>query len=885
MKEQATKPTPPRWATKLLRAFCASHLLEEVQGDLQEEFDYQVWRVGKRRARLDYIRNVLGFFKPFALKRKSAAHSNYFTMNMVQHYWVVAFRNVIRNKSFSLINIVGLALGMTCCLFIFLWVRDERSVDNFHSNGKTLYSVYQTTSSGDRVSGQYATNLVLGTTSGSETLLLLAEEIKKTIPEIKYSVSYATGYELPWGHPETFQAGERIFKFEGSRAGEDFFKMLSYPVLAGDPSTALKGVSSIAVSGKMASMLFNSPKDALGKSVRFENSQDFIVTAVFEDVSPQSTLKFDYLIAWDAFVARKVEVSFNYAQTFVQLEETADVENVREKMKHFLDSRIDRNGGFRIEFGLQQYGDQYLVSNFENGHPQGGRIEYVRIFSGVAIFILLMACINFMNLATARSVKRAKEVGVRKVVGSSHFHLVLQFFGESVLFALLAFGVSLALVKLLLPAFNSFTGKQIVLPTTDPVIWLLMVGFVMATGLVAGSYPALFLSSLKPVRILKGVVSFTSSAVWFRKGLATFQFVLSITLLIATIVVSRQTDFVRSTNLGYDRENLLYIRIEGQLNKKYEAFRQRASAMPGIRMVDRSSEAPHSMGFTVADAINWEGKGNDASVGFKPTSVGFDFLKLMNLKLVEGRDFSRDFATDTSAFMINEEALKQMGMKDPIGKWISAWGKKGHIIAVLKDYHTNSLHEPIRPLLVDVKEDLYFGIVVVRTEPGKTTEALASLEKAYHEINPDFPFAYQFVDEEFAKIYNNEQVMSKLSNVFAIVAIMISCLGLLGLVMFTAEQRTKEFGIRKVLGATVTNIAGLLSKDFIAIIAVSFLIAAPIAGYFMDQWLAEFAFRIELSWWIFALSGAGALFIALLTISVQAIQSALNNPVKSLRTE
>jgi putative ABC transport system permease protein len=349
--------------------------------------------------------------------------------------------------------------------------------------------------------------------------------------------------------------------------------------------------------------------------------------------------------------------------------------------------------------------------------------------------------------------------------------------------------------------------------------------------------------------------------------------------------VSQQTSFVEQTNLGYDRENLLYIRVEGELNPRYETFRQMASILPGVKMVDRSSEAPHSMGFTVDGAIKWEGQGANQSVGFKPTSVGFDFLKLMDLKISQGRDFSRDFVTDTSAFMINEEAVKQMGMKDPIGKWISAWQKRGRIIAVLKDYHTNSLHEPIRPLIVDVKEDLYFGIIIIRTEAGKTEEALAGLEKVYKNINPNYPFAFQFLDDEFDKIYRSEQVMSRLSNVFAIVAIMISCLGLLGLVMFSAEQRTKEIGIRKVLGATVANILGLLSKDFLAIVAIAFIIAAPIAAYFMNQWLSGFAFRIELSWWIFGIAGGGALLIALLTISVQAIQSAVANPVKSLKAE
>ncbi len=891
-----TKPNPPRWAARLLQSYCAPHLLEEVQGDLQEEFDYQVKRIGRRRARMDYIRHVFGFLKPFALKRKSSNNSTSFlNMNMLQHYCIVALRNMVRHKSFSAINIIGLTLGMTCCLFIFLWVRDEQQVDEFLVNGRNLYCVYERHNSNGQISGNYGSPVRVVANRGEMVL----RDVKDVIPEVHLASFYATAYELPWGHPETFQVGDKIYKLKGSRAGEDFFKMFSYPIIAGDALTALKDISSIAISRKMADLFFDNPRSAIGKSIRYENKRDFVVTAVFENVAPASSLQFDYLMSWEAQM-NGLEWASNEARLFLQLRENSDPGNVEVSLNKLQQQRMDKNAGYTSEAGLQPFGDQYLHSNFINGKPQGGRIEYVRIFSGAALFVLIMACINFMNLATARSVKRAKEVGVRKVVGSSRFHLIGQFFGESILFSLLALIVSLALLHLLLPAFNDLTGKQINSPITNPSTWLALTGIMVFTGLVAGSYPALFLSSLKPVRILKGVVRFTASAIWLRKGLAIFQFALSIILLIATIVISRQTNFVQQTNLGYDRENLLYIQIEGELMKydKYTSFKEKASTMPGVAMVDRSTETPHAMEFQVDvddgnaetrtgdDAINWEGKEKDASVGFRVASVGFDFNKIMKLKIVEGRDYSRTHATDSAdAFMVNEEAVKQMALKEPIGKWVSAWNKKGHIIAVLKDYHTNSLHKPITPLILDVKEYEYFGVIIVRTEPGKTKEALAGLETVYKEINPNYPFAFQFVDVEYDKLYRNEQVMTKLSNAFALVAIAISCLGLLGLVMFSAEQRIKEIGVRKVLGATVTNIVSLLSKDFLALVVVSFVIAAPVAGYFMNEWLQGFAFKIALSWWIFAVAGGGALLIALLTISVQAIQSAIANPVKSLRAE
>jgi ABC-type antimicrobial peptide transport system permease subunit len=895
------KAIPPRWATQLLQWYCAPHLVEEVQGDLQEEFDYQVKRVGPIRAQLDYARNVIGFIRPFAIKRKKSHPSNPFTMNMFRHYTIVAFRNLIRQKTFSAINITGLTLGMTCCLFIFLWVQDEKAVDNFHANEKHLYVLYQTTTSGGKINGHYSTPYLLTYQSlnfkkRDEAAAIGINEIKQFAPETEKMTSYATGYELPWGHTETFQVGEKSQKFDGSRAGKDFFNIFSYPLIAGDAHLALHDISSISISRKMANFFFGSPQDAIGKSIRYENKIDFVVNAVFENVAAQSSLTFDFLINWDSQM-KQLEWASPYSLTVLQLKESADIRQVERKLNQFLQSRMDKNDPEKITVGLVPYGDRYLYSTFVNGKPAEGRMVYVRIFTGVAIFILIIACINFMNLATARSIKRAKEVGVRKVVGSSRASLVSQFFGESLLLSVFALLIALVLIQVFLPLFNDLTGKKISSPISVPLYWMVLAALALVTGAVAGSYPALYLSAMRPARILKGSVRFANSAIWFRKGLVVFQFALSIALVIATIVVSNQTHFVQNTNLGYDRDNIVYITIEGEINPRYALFKERALKMPGIAMVDRSTEMPHAMGFVVDetdglkntntgdDAIQWEGKEN-VSVGFKPASVGFDFIKIMNLKVAEGRDFSRSFATDSAdAFMVNEEAVKQMGLKDPIGKWISAWNKKGHIIGILKDYHTNTLREPIKPLIIDVKEYEYFGVVMVKLEAGKTKKGLASLETVCKEINPNYPFAFQFLDQEYDKLYRNEKVITKLTNIFAFLGIAISCLGLLGLVMFAAEQRTKEFGIRKVLGATVTNIVNLLSKEFLALVLVSFLIAAPLAGYFMDQWLKGFAYKIELSWWIFALAGLSAVTIALLTISIQAFQSAVRNPVKSLRTE
>ncbi len=804
---------------------------------------------------------------------------------MLRSYFLIAWRNIRRHKIYTTINVLGLALGMTCCLFIFLWVKDEKSVDNFNSDGKNVYSVYQSVTANGKTEGSYSTPLKIITGQNYPSFLL--ENIQTSVPEIKHQVYYTTGYELPWGHAETFQLGEKKLKLEGARAGQDFFKMFDFPLIEGNADNALKDLTGVAISHKMANLFFANTHDAIGKTLRYENRQDFIVTAVFEDLPAQSTFRFDFLFNWEA-QKKLLSWASNDFQSYVQLTDKADPKHAAIAINTFLAPRLDKLEGVKIQMGLQYFGDKYLHSNFVNGVPENGRIEYVRIFSGVAIFILLIACINFMNLATAQSVKRAKEVGLRKVVGSSRANLIGQFFGESLVFALLSMAVSLLLIAFFLPAFNHFTGKEIALPFAQYSFWLLMISVVIITGIIAGSYPALYLSALQPVRILKGVVKFSRGATWFRKSLTVFQFALSIILLVTTIVITRQTNYVQNTNLGYNKENLIYTRIEGELvnENKYFLFKNKLAGMPGIALVDRSSEAPHTMDFVVTDAINWEGKQKNANVGFKPSSVGLDFLQLMNLSVVSGRGFSRDIATDsTDAFMVNEEAIKQMGLKDPIGKWISAWKKKGHIIGILKDYHTQSLREPIKPVIVDVKEYENFGVLIVRTKPGQTKEALASIGAVYKEINPNFPFAYQFIDEEYKKLYSNELIISSLSVLFATLAIVISCLGLLGLVMFSAEQRVKEIGIRKVLGASLTEIVALFSKDFLKLILIAFLIAAPLGWLGMHKWLQNFAYRVDISWWIFVLAASVSLITALATVCYQAIKAANANPVNSLRSE
>ncbi|MEO8403839.1 MAG: ABC transporter permease [Chitinophagaceae bacterium] len=788
---------------------------------------------------------------------------------MLKNYPKIAWRNLVHNKAFSIINISGLGLSMACSLLIILWVQDEKGVDSFHANGKQLYQVYERNFYDGKIEAAY-------TTQG-----LMADELKKVVPEIQYASS------LEWNATNTFEANGKISKMDGSFAGADFFSMFSYPLLQGKATTALNEVNSLAISKKMAEHFFGTPAKAIGRSILFENSESYQITAVF-DVPVSSSQQFDFLKSWKAFEKENDNWIHNWgntdAPTFIQLRKDADPAKVEAKIKDFIYLYKEKPKNYVTELALQPYTQKYLYTNFKNGKPAGGRIEYVRLFTLVAIFILLIACINFMNLATARSAKRGKEVGVRKVIGAGRFSLMTQFMGEAMLLTFFAIVVAVMLSLLLLPAFNILTGKQLSLPFSNPMLWISLLGLMLLTGIVAGSYPALYLSSLNPVRVLKGSLKFTRGAVFFRKGLVVFQFALSIILIIGMIVIFRQVDYIQTKNIGYDRGNLIYIPLEGELSEKYALFKQEAGTMPGVLSTSKIRAAPTLIGNHTGD-IKWVGEDPNAVTSFVNTTVGYDFIKTMNLSLVAGRDFSKDFGTDSASYMLNETAVQKMGYKDPIGKQIW-WGKhEGKIIGVVKDFHVASLHKAIEPLIIRLDEGRQSGTILVRTQAGKTKVAIAGLEKVCQGLNPKFPFSYKFSDEEYNRLYRSEQIVSKLANYFAFLAIFISCLGLFGLATFTAEQRIKEIGVRKVLGASVPGIISMLSKDFLKLVFIAIIIASPVAWYLMTQWLQDFAYRVDISWWIFILSGIAAVLIALLTVSFQAIRAAIANPMKSLRTE
>ena len=800
---------------------------------------------------------------------------------MLKNYIKTAIRHLRKQPGFAVINLAGLALGITCGLLILLWVQDERGVDAFHKNGDRLYYVYENNYMGGKLQGWYWTQGPL------------AEELKKEIPEVEDATP------MSWPNTNNFSvdggdAGQsgpdgKVLKEDGFAADAGYFTMFSYPLLEGNAKDALNSPDALAISRKMAVAFFGSPAAAIGKSIKYENRRIFRIKAVFEDFSPAVSNRANYIMSWSGYLEdngwAKDWASVD-PRTAILLRPGASPAAVEKKIRHLADRFNTEVKSIRIELGMQRFSDYYLRNEFRDGIPTQGRIAYVRLFGLVALFILVIACINFMNLTTARSMRRAKEIGVRKVMGAVRGRLIRQFLGEAILMAVLAAVIALAATGAVLPAFNALTGKSIALPFERPDLWLGMTGITLLTGLLSGSYPALYLSGFSPIRALKSALpSGTRQDTALRHGLVVFQFVLSIVLILSTILITRQIDFMKNTRLGYDRENLLYIPIEGDLGAKLGVFQTEAGKLPGIKDVSMLSSNPTVMNDGIL-SLSWDGKDPGEHDRFIHESVGPGFLKTMKIALAAGRDFDlAAYPSDSSGMIINETAAALIGYKNPVGRFIYSGNYKGHIVGVVKDFHFQSLHEKIMPLiLVSGRADRYAQILV-RTQAGQTQAALAGLRRLCAELNPAFPFTYQFSDLEYANLYRSEEVTGRLSVVFAALAIAISCLGLLGLSLFTAEQRIREIGIRKVLGASVGSLFGLLSKDFMTLVGVAFLVGAPLGWWAMHRWIAGFAYQTNIPWWVFPAAGAIVATVALITVCWQTLRAASANPVKSLRNE
>lgn len=787
---------------------------------------------------------------------------------MLRHNLIISYRNFLRYKSSFFINLTGLSTGLACTLLIFLWVNDEMNVDQFHKNGAQLYQVLENVDQGGGIITRY-------TTAGP-----MGEAMAAEMPEVEMAVTST----LSWIRNGVLTFEDTDIKAGGLHASKDFFRMFSFELAEGIPAEVLSDKKSIVISEALAIRLFGTTENITGKMVELSHKKQYQVSGVMKDIQSTSSVRFEYVLSFEDFREDNdwaLQWGNTAPQTHVLLKAGTDVEAFNRKIADYVRTKTEGHANHRTPF-VQRYSERYLHGRYESGVLVGGRIEYVKMFSIIAVFILLIACINFMNLSTARASRRLKEVGVKKVVGARQANLVVQYLSESILMSLLSLLVALLIVWLFLPQFNIITGKQLTF-TFSLSFGFALLGIVLITGIVSGSYPALYLARFQPVTVLKGKLSNFMGEVWARKGLVVFQFTLSIVLIVSVWVVYEQISLIQTRNLGYDKDNVIIIPKEGAVNGKEETFLAEIAKLGGVL---GASATGHDMtghnGGTYG--VEWPGKNPEDRTEFERVTVDYGFTELMGIEVKEGRTFSKAHGADGEAIVFNEAAIAYMDMKDPIGKKVKLWGGEREIIGVVKDFNFESFHEEIKPLFFYLNPENTANIMV-KIEKGREEEALGNIQKFYSFFNPGFPLTYHFLDEDYQELYAAEQRVAALSKYFAGLAIIISCLGLFGLAAFTTERRIKEIGIRKILGSTNGDIVYLLSGEFTKMVLAAIAVALPASYFCADLWLKNFVFRIDLEWWFFAASGLAALLIAWLTVGIHTMKAAGVNPVKCLRSE
>jgi predicted permease len=789
---------------------------------------------------------------------------------MLKNYLLIALRNFQRNTVYSFINVAGLAIGLACSILILLWIADEVSYDKFHTNHERIHLVY----GNQEINGKVETSIT------SPFPLMDAIQTKSSQVEHAALINHGEGYLL--------SAGDSKVTKMGTMATEEFLEMFSFKPLAGNVKTALTDPTSIVLTRSAAIALFGT-EDALGKLLKIENRDELKVSAVLEDVPVNSSLKFDFLIPASYYEStqgwfRRARSDWqNHSFTlFIQLREGANVADVNQAIEPL--EREHSPKAPTASLFLHSLEDWRLYSEFSNGKVSGGMIEYVRMFSAIAVLILVVACINFMNLATARSERRAREVGIRKSIGSRRKQLIAQFLGESLLITIIAFVFAIVIVEVSMPFYNSIVEKTLTLNYGDITLWLYAIGLILLTGLASGSYPAFFLSGFEPVKVLKGKFQAGRGSVAPRKVFVTLQFAFSIFLIIATMIIYQQIMHVKARHVGYDRENLMLIWTSAEREKNFETIRQKLVSAGVAKSVAKSS-APITRIFSTTDGISWPGKADDQRVSFTTIATEYDFVETMGIKMLEGRDFSRAFTSDTSAVIINKAALDLMGFKDPIGHTINIWGDDRTVIGVMEDIIMGSPYHLVDPLAVVMIPD-WSSTISIRLQPTRDLQgSISTVEKIFKEIDPEHPLWHRFADTEFETKFRSINLVSQLAWIFAILAIVISSMGLFGLAAFTAEQRTKELGIRKILGAKISTLVLLISRDFSRLVVVAFVIAAPVTWWLVDNFLQRYPYRVSMQWWVVLSAGAGVLILTLLIVTAQALRAARTNPVDSLRSE
>ena len=773
----------------------------------------------------------------------------------------IFFRNIKRQKSSFLINVIGLSTGLTCVLLIALWVSDELSIDKFHESDSQLYQVIE-------LAKTDGTILMNPRTSG-----LLSEAIKQEFPEIEYETSTFPISESP------LTVDDKEVKTNGLYASKDFFKVFSFPILSGDVNNMLMASNSIAISKSLAIRLFGSANDVIGKTIGFQRDKPFVVSGVFDDVPQNSSMQFDFAISTEyakEIIPPMTNWDYNIVNAYVLLKKGVNIADFNAKIKNFISKNSDSDNR---SVTTRSYSDAYLYGTYENGVQAGGRVEYVSLFSIIAFLILLMACINYMNLSTANASKRLKEIGIKKAMGSKRKMLIVQYLGESMLITFISLLIALLIVFSLIPQFNVITGKEISL-VIDGQYLAIISGILISTGLIAGSYPAFYLSGLNTVKIMKGTLKSTWGELFARKGLVVFQFALSIILVVSVMVIYKQIEYTQNKNLGYSKDNIVYFDIEQNIEENLDSF---LSEMKNLEGVDNASSIGTNIvgGVNTMNDLDWPGKVSDEKVVFEMRPVNHGMLETLGIPIKEGRKFSKDFGSEGTKIIFNQAAIDVMGLENPVGKEISIQGAQLQIVGVTENFHFASLHEEIKPLFF-VLQPTWTHMVMAKITSGKEKVALANIQSFYQKYNPGLQLDYKFLDDTYETQYIAEQRVSTLSKYFAGLAILISCLGLFGLAKFNAERRRKEISIRKVLGQTAAQVTIMLSSEFAKLVLFAIVLALPISYLLTKDWLSNFAYKIPLSFWYFIGAGTVALIVAVLTVSSQAIKAANSNSVTAL---
>lgn len=801
---------------------------------------------------------------------------------MIINYFKTTWRNLIRDKQFTLLNLIGLSAGLTCVLLIYIWVSDELNVDKFNANDNRIYQVIKNSPNAD------GTIFTSDATQGR-----LAETMQKELPEIEYAVSV---------RPEEvgiISSTEKHIRAVPNFVDRNFFKIFSYRIIDGNKSNPFYDKSGVLISNKLALKLFNTTTGIVGKTIEWHGGGEFDgpykISGVFEAPPQNATRQFDFLLSYEQYATKESEDMAYWGSngmfTYLLLKDGVNIDQFSKKIKYFTQEKIKNayKGDSQLNYllkwegylFLQKYSDKYLHNHYENGIVSGGRIEYVKLFSLIALFVLLIACINFMNLSTAKASGRFKEVGIRKVIGARRHSLILQFIGESLLMSFVSLMMTFLFVELLLPVFREITGKQISLHLNTELV-LSAFGITFITGLIAGSYPALYLSGFRPTMVLKGKLTNSLGESTIRKVLVVFQFSVSVILIVCVLVVYKQMNLIHNKNLGYDKDNIIVFSNEGNLQKNLSPFFSELRKIPGVLNVsdidgDFLGHSSHS-----GSGIEWDGKNPGLGIEYYGNNIDHNFFETMGLQIVLGRSFSPNF-NDSSSVIFNETAIHAMGIKNPLGKTVKLWGQPKQIVGVVKDYNFQSVYKKISPAF------LTYGTnntnTLVKIKAGTERQTLASVKELYDKYNDNLDFNYSFMNEDYNALYASEQRVAKLSGYFAGMTILISCLGLFGLSAFAAQKRQKEIGIRKVVGASVSNIAAMLSADFLKLIIISLLIAIPVSWWGANVWLNGFAYRVQTGTAIFLTTAVVIVAIALFTVSFQAIKAAMANPVTSLRSE